>query len=165
MRLLARTGGLRTVKGIGERTAKVVEESVAGEEPEYLAALQATAAGRWRAAARRCAPPCVATCTCHSDWSDGGSPIEEMARTAAGLGHEYAALTDHSPRLTVARGLTPQRLRRQLEVVAAALDAELRAASGCSPGSRSTSWRTAVSTRTRSCWRNWTWWCPACTRS
>ena len=48
----------------------------------------------------------------HSDWSDGGSPIQEMAVTAMELGHEYQALTDHSPRLTVANGLTVERLRR-----------------------------------------------------
>jgi putative hydrolase len=53
----------------------------------------------------------------HSDWSDGGSPIEDMARAAIALGHEYIALTDHSPRLTVARGLSAERLREQLEVV------------------------------------------------
>jgi putative hydrolase len=41
-----------------------------------------------------------------------------MARTARELGHEYTALTDHSPRLTVANGLTADRLRRQLDVVA-----------------------------------------------
>jgi putative hydrolase len=41
-----------------------------------------------------------------------------MAQTAAGLGHDYLVLTDHSPRLTVARGLSPERLRDQLEVVA-----------------------------------------------
>src|SRR6185369_2163996 len=46
-------------------------------------------------------------------------PIDEMARTAIELGHEYLVLTDHSPRLTVARGLTADRLRRQLDVVAA----------------------------------------------
>jgi putative hydrolase len=54
----------------------------------------------------------------HSDWSDGGSPIEEMALAARDIGHEYMALTDHSPRLTVARGLSPQRLREQLRIVA-----------------------------------------------
>ncbi|WP_109526092.1 PHP domain-containing protein, partial [Nocardia aurea] len=54
----------------------------------------------------------------HSDWSDGGSPIEEMAEAAKALGHEYWALTDHSPRLTVARGLPPERLRDQLDEVA-----------------------------------------------
>jgi len=41
-----------------------------------------------------------------------------MALAARDLGHEYVALTDHSPRLTVANGLTPERLRRQLEIVA-----------------------------------------------
>jgi putative hydrolase len=57
-------------------------------------------------------------CHLHSDWSDGGSPIEEMALAAVELGHEYMVLTDHSPRLTVARGLPPARLRRQLDHVA-----------------------------------------------
>ncbi|MGH4012848.1 MAG: PHP domain-containing protein [Pseudonocardiaceae bacterium] len=58
-------------------------------------------------------------CHTHSDWSDGGSPIEEMAATARDLGHDYLVLTDHSPRLTVANGLSAERLRRQLDVVAA----------------------------------------------
>ena len=53
----------------------------------------------------------------HSDWSDGGSPIEEMAFTAIELGHEYLVLTDHSPRLTVANGLSVARLTKQLGVV------------------------------------------------
>ncbi len=63
-------------------------------------------------------------CHLHSDWSDGGSPIGVMARTARELGHDWAVLTDHSPRLTVARGLSPERLREQLKVVAE-VDAEL----------------------------------------
>jgi putative hydrolase len=54
----------------------------------------------------------------HSDWSDGGAEIGVMARTARDLGHEYLALTDHSPRLTVANGLDRDRLLRQLDVVA-----------------------------------------------
>ncbi len=37
--------------------------------------------------------------------------------TAAALGHEYCALTDHSPRLTIANGLLAERLRRQLDVI------------------------------------------------
>ena len=41
-----------------------------------------------------------------------------MARAAAALGHRYLALTDHSPRLTVAHGLDADRLRAQLDVVA-----------------------------------------------
>jgi putative hydrolase len=57
-------------------------------------------------------------CHSHSTWSDGGSPIAEMAEAARDLGHEYLALTDHSPRLTVANGLSPERLRAQLDEVA-----------------------------------------------
>src|SRR5580693_6715036 len=57
-------------------------------------------------------------CHSHSDWSDGGSPIREMAITARDLGHEYLVLTDHSARLTVAHGLDRERLLRQLDVVA-----------------------------------------------
>jgi putative hydrolase len=44
--------------------------------------------------------------------------LAEMMTTARDLGHEYCAITDHSPRLTVARGLSADRLREQIEVVA-----------------------------------------------
>ncbi len=53
----------------------------------------------------------------NSDWSDGGSPPLEMAQAARDLGHEWIALTDHSPRLTVASGLSAERLEAQLELV------------------------------------------------
>src|SRR5439155_25559567 len=56
-------------------------------------------------------------CHTHSDWADGGSSILEMAEAARSLGHEYVALTDHSPRLTVAGGLSAERLGQQLEEV------------------------------------------------
>jgi putative hydrolase len=42
-----------------------------------------------------------------------------MARAARDLGHAYVVLTDHSPRLKVANGLSAERLRSQLDVVAA----------------------------------------------
>jgi putative hydrolase len=45
-----------------------------------------------------------------------------MAETARDLGHDYMVLTDHSPNLTVARGLSADRLRRQLDEVAALND-------------------------------------------
>ena len=54
----------------------------------------------------------------HSEWSDGLTSIDLMVDAARALGHEYLALTDHSPRLRVANGLSPERLRAQLEVVA-----------------------------------------------
>ncbi|MFD7256472.1 PHP domain-containing protein [Streptomyces sp. NPDC059874] len=116
-------GSLEQVKGIGPKTALVVREALAGEVPGYLRTLED------EAAALPDAPPATPAaaalraalrgdCHVHSDWSDGGSPIEAMGRAADGLGHEWAVLTDHSPRLTIARGLSPERLREQLRVVA-----------------------------------------------
>lgn len=113
-----RSGTLIKLPGIGKTTAAVIAEAVAGGEPQYLTRLteggRAPVAGgaELRAALR-------GDCHTHSDWSDGGSPIEEMAAAAAELGHEWIALTDHSPRLTVANGLSADRLRRQLDEVAA----------------------------------------------
>lgn len=53
----------------------------------------------------------------HSKWSDGSDPIETMVATAASLGYEYLALTDHSQGLGVANGLTPERLAAQREAL------------------------------------------------
>ena len=54
----------------------------------------------------------------HSDWTDGVDPIEVMARAARDMGHEYIVLTDHSPSLGVARGLTPARVDEQRAEIA-----------------------------------------------
>ncbi|MEU0668166.1 PHP domain-containing protein [Streptomyces lavendulocolor] len=113
----AAAGTLEQLKGVGPKTAQVVREALAGDVPAYLRRLEGEAAeapdrgGALRAALR-------GDCHLHSDWSDGGSPIDAMGRAAAALGHEWAVLTDHSPRLTVARGLSAERLREQLDVVA-----------------------------------------------
>jgi putative hydrolase len=123
LQALAAQGRIESIKGVGSSTGRVIEQALAGEVPEYLARLEAQAApdagagGAIRAALR-------GDLHLHSDWSDGGAAIEAMARKAAELGHEYLALTDHSPQLTVAHGLEPDRLRRQLDVVAD-LNAEL----------------------------------------
>ncbi len=106
---------LTDLAGIGDTTSTVIRESLAGKVPAYLAKLEAALPpvknpGRMQAALK-------GDLHMHSDWSDGGSPIEEMVTAARDLGHEYVALTDHSPRLTVARGLTADRLREQLKIV------------------------------------------------
>ncbi len=118
VRAHARTGTLTQIKGVGDSTASAISQSLAGDVPDRLAQLEAAASpvatgGEALRAALR------GDLHTHSDWSDGGSPIEEMAVTAVELGHDYSVLTDHSPRLTVANGLSPDRLRRQLDVVAA----------------------------------------------
>ncbi|MDH6121168.1 putative hydrolase [Kitasatospora sp. GAS204A] len=115
------TAGLAALPGLGPVTAAVVAEVRAGRTPDYLAELEQRA----RTPLAELDGPGAALrtalrgdCHLHSDWSDGGSPIELMARTARDLGHDWAVLTDHSPRLTVARGLSAERLREQLDVVA-----------------------------------------------
>ncbi|UQS25442.1 PHP domain-containing protein [Amycolatopsis thermalba] len=110
-----RLGTLQALPGIGPATAQVVEQACAGEQPGYLAKLLAEAPEPDRSGLRGALK---GDCHTHSDWSDGGSPIEEMAEAARALGHEWIALTDHSPRLTVANGLSAERLLRQLDVVA-----------------------------------------------
>lgn len=114
----AAAGTLEGLRGIGPKTAQVVREALAGDVPAYLRRLQDEAGTPSQEAGEALRARLRGDCHTHSDWSDGGSPIEEMGRTAAALGHEWVALTDHSPRLTVARGLSAERLREQLEVVA-----------------------------------------------
>ena len=113
-----RAGTLTALPSIGRTTAAVITEAARGEAPAYLQRLLAgglmpVAGGEDMRAELR------GDCHTHSDWSDGGSPIREMAEAAILLGHEWMVLTDHSPRLTVANGLSAERLREQLDVVAA----------------------------------------------
>src|SRR4051795_13140922 len=119
----AAAGTLAKLPGVGEVTARCIAESLAGEEPVYLLRVRTTEGADMPAAAAALREALRGDCHSHSDWSDGGSPIEEMALAAVELGHEYLVLTDHSPRLTVANGLSPERLRKQLDRVARLNDA------------------------------------------
>jgi DNA polymerase (family 10) len=53
----------------------------------------------------------------HTNWTDGAHTLEEMAQAAKAKGYQYMALTDHSQSLTVARGLTPERLAEERRLV------------------------------------------------
>lgn len=105
---------LRRRAGIGESTLRVIVQARSGVVPDYLAELRALHG-----------PPASALRSllrgdlhAHSDWSDGLTSVDLMVDAARALGHEYLALTDHSPRLRVAHGLSAERLREQLTVVA-----------------------------------------------
>jgi putative hydrolase len=115
---------LTEIQNVGATTAKVIASAIDGSTPEYLAQLEARPPPVISDAAIRLRARLQGDCHSHSDWSDGGSPIREMAETAKELGHRYWALTDHSPRLTVAHGLSAARLREQLEAISE-LNAEL----------------------------------------
>ncbi|MBM7788959.1 PHP domain-containing protein [Tenggerimyces flavus] len=109
-------GSLTDVPDVGKTTAKVVMEAAEGRTADYLAKLESVV-GPLVAGGDALRSMLRGDLHTHSEWSDGGSPIEEMAETAIELGHDYMALTDHSPRLKVANGLSIERLREQLDVV------------------------------------------------
>ncbi len=112
----ATQGTLRDLPGIGAKTATVVEDCLAGRRPKTLLDLE-DGAGPLAEGAVAIRSLLRGDLHTHSDWSDGGSPIEEMVTTALEIEHDYTVLTDHSPRLRVANGLSVERLTRQLEVV------------------------------------------------
>lgn len=116
VRQRAEEGTLTQLSGIGPSTAAVITDACRGVVPERLLALERTA-GPLADGGAELRAQLRGDLHSHSDWSDGGSPLEEMAMTAMELGHDYLVLTDHSPRLTVAHGLSAARLARQLEVV------------------------------------------------
>ncbi len=80
LRERAAVGTLESLKGVGPKTAQVAREALAGQVPDYLERLQTEAppapdrGAGLRALLR-------GDCHLHSDWSDGGSPIEEMGST------------------------------------------------------------------------------------
>jgi putative hydrolase len=117
LRSRAENGTLRELPGIGSKSEAVVRESLAGQVPAYLRRLEEEAAGPLAGGGEEFRTTLRGDLHSHSDWSDGGSPIEEMVFTAMETGHDYLVLTDHSPRLTVANGLSAERLTRQLGVV------------------------------------------------
>jgi putative hydrolase len=120
LRALAQAGRLQSIDGIGKSTALVITQALDGEVPARLRQLEEAPADDLEldAPAQALLESLRGDCHSHSDWSDGGSPIREMAEAARELGHDYLVLTDHSARLTVAHGLNAERLRAQLDVVA-----------------------------------------------
>jgi DNA polymerase (family 10) len=53
----------------------------------------------------------------HTNWSDGSTPIGDMAEAARARGYAYLGITDHSGGLRIARGLDDEQLRKQLREI------------------------------------------------
>ena len=110
-------GTLTELDGIGPSTSSVIADAVLGRPSAYLAKLDAASVvdpgvgGPIRELLK-------GDCHSHTVWSDGGATVEQMASAAMALGHEYLVVTDHSPRLTIAHGLSPERLAAQLDEIA-----------------------------------------------
>lgn len=115
LEVMAGAGRLRDLPGLGASTEAFVVEVLSGTIPERLALLETTLAGQQPSLpAIQLRSLLIGDCHTHSDWSDGSVSILEMAVTARELGHQYIVLTDHSPRLRVANGLSAERLESQL---------------------------------------------------
>lgn len=111
-----RAGDWRSLPGLGPKTVAVITQALEGEVPDYLAQLR-TEQQPLAHGGRQIRSALRGDLHCHSTWSDGGSPVEEMMQVARSFGYDYQAITDHSPRLKVARGLSAERLRQQVQFV------------------------------------------------
>jgi putative hydrolase len=117
-------GRLESIEGIGAGIAKVLIELLDTGSSAYAEGL--------REAAGEAAPiPATAGVSpgllrgdlhAHTDWSDGGATVLEMARAAQARGYSYLAITDHSPRIRVVNGLGPERVAAQAAVIRQAMD-------------------------------------------
>lgn len=114
----AADGRLRRTAGVGDSTFAVISQALSGEVPERLADLRAkaglspagTAPTGLRAELR-------GDLHSHTEWSDGTTSLAVMAKAAEAQGLEYLAITDHSPSLRVANGLSAERLAEQQELI------------------------------------------------
>ena len=116
----ARAGRLESLEGVGSGIAKVLKELVEEGRSAYLQRLREESGEPAEFQAQL--GPLVelgyqGDLHCHTDWSDGGSSVLDMALAARSRGYRYLAITDHSPRITVVNGLGPERLAAQRRVI------------------------------------------------
>ncbi|MGR0158285.1 PHP domain-containing protein [Paenarthrobacter nitroguajacolicus] len=114
---LVDSGRITSLKGVGSRSAEVITQAMEDRIPDYLADLRERGTQSLASGGDTLRATLRGDLHSHSNWSDGGSPIETMVAAARTLGREYLALTDHSPNLTIANGLSVERLEKQLSVV------------------------------------------------
>ncbi|NUP74364.1 MAG: PHP domain-containing protein [Sinomonas sp.] len=113
----ARDGRLKRMNGIGNRTFEVIRQALDGHVPDYLEDLRERARKPLAEGGHHLLSMLRGDLHSHSNWSDGGAPLEAMAQAARLLRREYLALTDHSPNLTIAHGLTAERLAEQVDAI------------------------------------------------
>jgi DNA polymerase (family 10) len=53
----------------------------------------------------------------HTDWSDGGKSIGDIAEAAKAIGREYIVIADHSKSLKIANGLSEEELELQVKEI------------------------------------------------
>jgi putative hydrolase len=119
LRWRVETRSLDELPGIGKTIAGVIVDLMTKGETTYLDSVPPVVErkARLEGLAGRLMEALQGDCHTHSEWSDGAVSVEAMAFAARDVGHEYMVLTDHSPSLTIARGLSRERLESQLLLV------------------------------------------------
>jgi putative hydrolase len=120
---LHRRDRLDSLEGVGSGIAKVLSELVEKGSSSYLEKLRQEAGEAPLPEALPSVPSLEGyqgDLHCHTDWSDGGASVLEMAEAARARGYRYLAITDHSPRMTIVNGLGPERLQAQARLIAEA---------------------------------------------
>lgn len=105
--------GFGDLAGVGRSTGEVIAAVHRGETPSTLLRLRAEGATALAVGGAELRRQQRGDLHLHTQWSDGSAGTAEMAEWAQRLGHEWIAVTDHSPRLRVANGLSAERLRAQ----------------------------------------------------
>ncbi len=115
--------GLESIEGIGSGIAKVLVELLDTGRSSYAEGLREKAGEAAAAPAGEGINSSLLKGDLHShtDWSDGGATVLDMARAAQARGYSYLAITDHSPRIRVVNGLGPERLAAQAAEISRAM--------------------------------------------
>ena len=108
----------RALPGFGPSTAAIAAEAASGELPALLAQKRAEGKTSLAPAGDLLRATLRGDLHTHTTWSDGTASLAEMVSTADSLGHQYLAITDHSPRLTIAHGLSRESLAAQWAEIA-----------------------------------------------
>ncbi|MEX2236514.1 MAG: PHP domain-containing protein [Dehalococcoidia bacterium] len=111
---LARTNQLRSLRGVGEKIEAVVLEALKDGQSTYRLKLEDELGEQADSSLRMALKGDLHV---HTNWSDGGATMLEMVEGAIAQGHQYVAITDHSPSLKIARGLSIERLEEQFKLV------------------------------------------------
>jgi len=123
LRRLRQANALESLEGVGSGIARTLAELVDTGRSSYLERLRAELN---QADHAESVPFEISALVqmgyrgdlhAHTDWSDGGASVVDMARAAQARGYEYLAITDHSPRLGVVNGLGPERLAAQRRLI------------------------------------------------
>lgn len=116
--------GLESIEGVGAGIAKVLVELLDTGRSKYAEELREAVGETAPVTATQGVSTGLLKGDLHShtDWSDGGASVLEMARAAQARGYSYLAITDHSPRIKVVNGLGPERLAAQAAEIRRAME-------------------------------------------